>query len=139
MEEIKAYKTKDGKIFIDKELAEEHESIIIKVDTVMNLLGGYNKDIDPNSCEFANGGGYVTISSENLNKANILIEELKDLVGLSDYSIKNIRCYENDYIGVISSTLYCIVLDNGEYLRYGQQYYAQNQNQAKNIEFKKEI
>jgi hypothetical protein len=140
MEEIRVYKTKDGEIFKDKSLAENHESTLLKIESIMKLLGGYNREIDPNSCEFANGGGYIVISKDKMTEANIRIVELKKDLGYEEYPITNIRCYEDDYIGIISSTIFCIREgSDGNYLRYGQSYYANNPEKAKNIEFKKDI
>ncbi len=64
MEEIKAWKTSDGKIFNDKTAANLYEAKRVEADRLSELLLPDKYD----TCDFANGSGYLQLSEDLINE-----------------------------------------------------------------------
>ena len=135
MRRIEMFQTEDGRLFHKQYEAEAHEKMYKEITEIVNLLGGWANDIDPSSCDFANGEGYYTLDPENLLKANTKMRALVNSVFESKPEFTSRIVYEHELLGIASRVYSCI----HENKRYGQAYYALNPTKAKTKEFNKRI
>lgn len=127
MKAVTKYESNDGKIFDTEKEALEHEEITDKINNIIQLLGGTSKEIDPDSCSFSNGEGYVVINSHDYAFALELTKLLMRELGIvSGYQVTSRICYEHKYLGKIASIFTCIIDGNNQKIRVGQAYYASN-------------
>ena len=119
MKLITAYETSDKRLFKNKSKAKKHQKILDIKNEIYELLGG---DVDPHSCDFANGDGYYQLTERNYLKSLKLVAKLKKLAGVpEDYSITSRFCYENEHTLSTGALIACI--DHDTLRRYGQPYY----------------
>lgn len=130
IKEIKQFETLDGKKFNDLLEAKNHQQLKFFQDEIMFLLGGSNKDIDPESNGFSNGEGYYVLDKEKLKLAGQLTISFQEELGLGEYPLNSRTCYENEYLNKISHTINCITsLEDGTKIRVGQPFYTANMNE----------
>jgi hypothetical protein len=138
MKQIKAYKTIDGKIFLKVQEAINHENILIAIKEIIDSFGGIDKEVNSTYEEFLNGKGFIRIKRDTYEKTLCKINNLKEFLGYEAYDIKNIRCFEDEYLGKISSIMYCLLEDEltNDFLRYGSSYFVKNIKEAIHFELK---
>ena len=140
IKEIKMYQTKDQKKFETIEKAIEHENKTRIINHIIELLGGNYSTLSNKYSGFNIGEGYIILNKENLEKANILIQEFKKELGYENNEITDRVCHEDDYLYNIAHTLFCIGQHHksGELIRVGQPFYKNNQNELKEVIFNKD-
>lgn len=140
IKEIKMYQTKDQKKFETIEEAIEHENKTRIINHIIELLGGNYSTLSNKYSGFNIGEGYIILNKENLEKANILIQEFKKELGYENNEITDRVCHEDDYLYNIAHTLFCIGQHHksGELIRVGQPFYKNNQNELKEVIFNKD-
>ena len=126
--QIMMFRTTDGRLFSMYEDAEKHQKLTERVEEIVSLLGGYNRDIDSTS-DFSNGKGYLILVEDDFRLAETRINKLKAELGLDEWSITSRGCYENDYLGVLSHIMSCVCKKDDRTIRVGQPYYAKNLNE----------
>ena len=130
IKEIKQFETLDGEKFDDLLEAKNHQQLKSIQNEIMSLLGGENKDIDPESNGFSNGEGYYVLDKEKLKLAGQLTISFQEELGLGEYPLNSRTCYENEYLNKISYTINCITsLEDGTKIRVGQPFYTANMNE----------
>lgn len=140
IKEIKMYQTKDQKKFETIEKAIEHENKTRIINHIIELLGGNYSTLSNKYSGFNIGEGYIILNKENLEKANVLIQEFKKELGYENNEITDRVCHEDDYLYNIAHTLFCIGQHHksGELIRVGQPFYKNNQNELKEVIFNKD-
>ena len=140
IKEIKIYQTKDQNKFETIEKAIEHENKTRIINHIIQLLGGNYFSLSSKYTGFNIGEGYIILNKENLEKANILIQEFKKELGYENNEITDRVCHEDDYLYNIAHTLFCIGEHHksGELIRVGQPFYKNNQNELKEVIFNKD-
>jgi len=127
IKEVTRFQTTDNRLFETLGEAKKHQDLKDEVDGIINLLGGTNNDISPNSTAFSNGEGYYIISDEDFQLARDAINYLMKKLEIPDDCIIESRfCYDHYYLGNISAMLLCIFGKDGQFIRVGQPYFVQN-------------
>ena len=138
IKEITRFQTTDNKLFETLREAKKHQDLKDEVDEIIQLLGGTNNDISPNSTAFSNGEGYYVISDENFKLAREAINFLMKKLEIPDGCIIESRfCHEHYYLGNISTIVKCIFSKDRQFIRVGQPYFVQNFDKVTQHIFKK--
>lgn len=140
-----AFITSDGKKFLSLSKAEEYQKNLDEAERLSDLLGGTN--IKDDGCNFANGDGYYLL---NTKKVELFIRDFsawalqnvygKDFKGPADPIIICRSGYLGRYLSDGDSP-FCrphsifssVILKAERWRRYGQPYFANHPEKAKNI------
>lgn len=132
------YKAEDGTIFDQISKCQSYEQQCLQIDYIMAFMG--LEPEDP-SCRFANGGGYIQHSIEEVNKARTAIMKL----GMAILNIKDSpgeymigRAFDDNNNKALYNAwkrLWCCDAQGRE---WGQMYYALNPEKGKQQIYTKE-
>ena len=134
------YQAHDGSIHNSKSSCADREELLDRVDEVRKMLPN-PEDVD---CKFANGGGYYQLTDEEICNYRIALRTLlkevhPDLIEIYDKCpvgiIGRYLCDSDSPIRILQATL--CQIDEGNRL-WGQQYYANNPSEGKQINLRKE-
>lgn len=139
MEIIQKFKAIDGVEFNDKEECIKYETLIDRVNSIINTLPKH-----PNTCEFSNGSGYLQHNETTFKNAKIsLLNICKEYIdhrwvqeSIDDHNINPSyvgRLLDDYGIRPLYKAWYRIMCVDSKFREWGQLYYATNPNEAKQV------
>lgn len=134
MKTITKYQARDGREFNNKIDCKNHEDLLLEIDKVNSILRAA-----PDTCDFANGSGYIQHSiSQIVQYKDKLDELLKRTIKGFNFTDKTHISYVLRVTGDCNSPLYgcyqrlyCVDWITGR--EWGQPYFALNPQKGKQI------
>lgn len=129
MKVITKYQAIDGREFNSEADCLQHESLLAQIEAILPLKA-------PNSCEFANGGGYIQHSAQSIQKARKelikLAKKIDSYITEKTHITYLMRVLDdmNSPLTSLAIRLYCI---DSQYREWGQPYFAINPDKGQQI------